>query len=248
MAYIVIKTIRGRKYKYWQRAWREGKRVRTQCICLGRIDGDERKTHAAVGNTTPDTRDAWRSMVRDRLRAGESWLVEGETKEAVRTILMRLEVSEPEHIVSYLEELLRTIDVRHTQPRGLIYGTIEALRNTTGTHTDESLLEFLMETREKGDWQNPWRREAARRKTPLAVDERVLSIPVELGIAVRTVPFAENGAEAKSIRDGNNADGAWYARDRDTIQIPDGGRFIESSDGIGAADMFDPFEHTASLE
>lgn len=38
MAYIVIKTIRGQRYRYWQRSFRERGRVRTQCRCLGRVD------------------------------------------------------------------------------------------------------------------------------------------------------------------------------------------------------------------
>lgn len=58
MAYIVIKTIRGRRYKYWQRSFREGGRVRTQCRCLGRIDdtpGGER-THLIGGGPIHDLR------------------------------------------------------------------------------------------------------------------------------------------------------------------------------------------------
>lgn len=38
MSYRVIKTIRGRRYLYEQRSWREGKRVRTQSRCLGPLD------------------------------------------------------------------------------------------------------------------------------------------------------------------------------------------------------------------
>lgn len=37
MAYIVIKTINGRQYRYEQRSWREGKRVRTQSRYLGPV-------------------------------------------------------------------------------------------------------------------------------------------------------------------------------------------------------------------
>jgi hypothetical protein len=40
--YTVIKTIRGRRYRYLQRSWREGKRVRTKSTLLGRADGTER--------------------------------------------------------------------------------------------------------------------------------------------------------------------------------------------------------------
>jgi hypothetical protein len=37
--YVVIKTIKGRRYRYLQASFREGKRVRTRSICLGRVDG-----------------------------------------------------------------------------------------------------------------------------------------------------------------------------------------------------------------
>lgn len=36
--YIVIKTIKGRRYRYRQRTWREGARVRTQSFSLGPVD------------------------------------------------------------------------------------------------------------------------------------------------------------------------------------------------------------------
>lgn len=36
--YIVIKTIKGRRYRYRQRTWREGGRVRTQSFSLGPLD------------------------------------------------------------------------------------------------------------------------------------------------------------------------------------------------------------------
>ncbi len=70
MAYIVIKTIRGRRYKYWQRAWREGSRVRTQCRCLGRIDGEEAATRDGTNGNTTKTRavEAWRNELNDGLR------------------------------------------------------------------------------------------------------------------------------------------------------------------------------------
>ena len=34
-SYVVIKTIKGHRYRYRQRTWREGKRVRTKSIYLG---------------------------------------------------------------------------------------------------------------------------------------------------------------------------------------------------------------------
>ena len=39
MAYVVVKTIKGRRYRYLQRSWREGKKVRTSATCLGRVSG-----------------------------------------------------------------------------------------------------------------------------------------------------------------------------------------------------------------
>lgn len=46
MAYIVIKTIRGRRYRYLQRSWREGRKVRTESKYLGVADGSD-----ALGST-----------------------------------------------------------------------------------------------------------------------------------------------------------------------------------------------------
>ena len=37
--YTVVKTIKGRTYRHLQRTWREGKRVRTESIYLGPLDG-----------------------------------------------------------------------------------------------------------------------------------------------------------------------------------------------------------------
>ena len=37
--YTVIKTVKGRRYLYEQRTWREGKRVRTQSRYIGPLDG-----------------------------------------------------------------------------------------------------------------------------------------------------------------------------------------------------------------
>lgn len=37
MTYIVIKTIKGRQYRYEQRSWREGKRIRTKSRYLGPV-------------------------------------------------------------------------------------------------------------------------------------------------------------------------------------------------------------------
>ena len=46
MSYVVIKTIKGRRYRYLQTSWREGKRVRTKSICLGPMDGVRKETSA----------------------------------------------------------------------------------------------------------------------------------------------------------------------------------------------------------
>jgi hypothetical protein len=37
--YTVIKTVKGRRYRYKQRTWREGNRVRTESVYLGALDG-----------------------------------------------------------------------------------------------------------------------------------------------------------------------------------------------------------------
>jgi hypothetical protein len=42
MSYIVVKTVKGRRYLYEQRTWREGKRVRTESRYLGPADGGGR--------------------------------------------------------------------------------------------------------------------------------------------------------------------------------------------------------------
>jgi hypothetical protein len=43
MAFIVIKTIKGRQYRYQQRTYREGGKVRTETIYLGPVDGGKRR-------------------------------------------------------------------------------------------------------------------------------------------------------------------------------------------------------------
>ena len=43
MAYIVTKTIKGRQYRYLQRTYRDGSRVRTECVYLGPVDGPSRR-------------------------------------------------------------------------------------------------------------------------------------------------------------------------------------------------------------
>ncbi len=42
MSYIVIKTVRGRRYVYEQQTWREGKKVRSESRYLGPADGGAR--------------------------------------------------------------------------------------------------------------------------------------------------------------------------------------------------------------
>lgn len=43
MAYIVIKTIKGRQYCYQQRTYRHGGKVRTETIYIGPVDGGTRR-------------------------------------------------------------------------------------------------------------------------------------------------------------------------------------------------------------
>ena len=78
MAYLVIKTIKGRQYRYLQRSWREGKKVRTQAVSLGPVAGTARKRKAyAVGTprTSLDQDD-------DYIRGMAAWLREGEKFDA----------------------------------------------------------------------------------------------------------------------------------------------------------------------
>ena len=45
--YIVIKTIRGHAYRYWQRIWRAGKHVRTESVYLRPAGRDAGETEGA---------------------------------------------------------------------------------------------------------------------------------------------------------------------------------------------------------
>lgn len=47
--YIVIKTIKGRQYRYRQRTWREGTRVRTESYSLGPLSGESTGRSEPVG-------------------------------------------------------------------------------------------------------------------------------------------------------------------------------------------------------
>ena len=48
-SYVVIKTINGRRYRYSQRTWREGGRVRTKSVYLGPADGEARRQKGVTG-------------------------------------------------------------------------------------------------------------------------------------------------------------------------------------------------------
>jgi len=50
MSYVVVKTVKGRRYRYFQTSWREGGRVRTKSICLGPLDGAGRTSVRKRGN------------------------------------------------------------------------------------------------------------------------------------------------------------------------------------------------------
>ncbi len=41
MAFIRIRMIKGRQYRYREERWREGGKVRSRSICLGPVDGEE---------------------------------------------------------------------------------------------------------------------------------------------------------------------------------------------------------------
>ena len=49
MSYIVIKSIKGRQYRYQQRTYREGGRVKTESIYLGPVAGSPRRKGILAG-------------------------------------------------------------------------------------------------------------------------------------------------------------------------------------------------------
>ncbi len=49
MSYTVVKTIKGRRYRYLQTSWREGRRVRTKSVYLGPLDGAGRTANRKRG-------------------------------------------------------------------------------------------------------------------------------------------------------------------------------------------------------
>lgn len=66
--YVVIKTIKGRRYRYLQTSFREGKRVRTRSICLGPVDGIVASGPREVG-VISDGFDAEQRSREDRMMA-----------------------------------------------------------------------------------------------------------------------------------------------------------------------------------
>jgi hypothetical protein len=316
--YTVIKTIRGVRYRYKQRAWREGKRVRTQCICLGRLSGEEGRgtiaganttantpsepwraelkaglgevvrrlegnhfvveqietidvahgsraallkrlralqknwegsqyafdhlgqvtaTLAAFGNTTPPARAAWRTKVVEQLAISMTWMPTKELRRDVEMIIAGTEIAEPEKMIAWLDRLDGVLD-GHPERRRL-KSIIADIRNTTGTHTDASLVEMLFTAEPTGRWQRPWRTEAATGTLAPAVDRRVIAAPVKLGVTVKSQSFAADGDIARvAIRNGE-IDGAWYQRSLDTIQIPDATRYIRDMDGVAGSEAYE---------
>jgi hypothetical protein len=51
--YLVIKNIYGNRYYYYQRTWREGKKVKCHCIYVGRADSGIRPASRATFNPQP---------------------------------------------------------------------------------------------------------------------------------------------------------------------------------------------------
>jgi len=39
--FIRIRTIKGKRYRYQETRWRDGKKVRSRSVCLGAVDADE---------------------------------------------------------------------------------------------------------------------------------------------------------------------------------------------------------------
>src|SRR5665213_3259761 len=87
MSYRVIKTIRGRRYLYEQRSWREGKRVRSQSRCLGPLDPPVHRRRKGVLGKIRDLVNANRATPEARgMRAAERFAaqVEREQRESMR--------------------------------------------------------------------------------------------------------------------------------------------------------------------
>ncbi len=198
---------------------------------------------AAFGNTTPEARDTWRTSLVEKLGIAETWMPNKELKGAVRTIIDRGEIGSPENFITWLQRI--DAEVGDTgQARKHVRSMIEYIRNTTGTHTDESLMAFLLQSATTREWHRPWRPANAQRTTPVEIDSRVLTAPVRLGIVVKTQPFAANGEMSRSGVSVNAYDGAWYNRRRDMIQIPDAARFETNSVVSG----IEQFEHAVLHE
>ncbi|MDP3077502.1 hypothetical protein [Bradyrhizobium sp.] len=68
--YVVVKTIKGRRYRYLQTSFRQGKRVYTKSICLGPVDGvvARRPARGGTGGTSAFL-DAEQMSQEDRMMA-----------------------------------------------------------------------------------------------------------------------------------------------------------------------------------
>lgn len=75
--YVVIKTIKGRRYRYLQTCWREGKRVRTRSVCLGLLNGNQ-----PVSARRPRTSTVAAFFAAQRLSAEDRILATAERKAA----------------------------------------------------------------------------------------------------------------------------------------------------------------------
>jgi hypothetical protein len=114
--YIVVKTIKGRRYHYRQKTWREGKHVRTRSQYIGPVGGDAVRfngfrdltigtVESLKGKSTvfkqfvsdltnsPDLKQAEREVVRDTLAAEEDVVDVKHFTNCVRDRLLPLTVS-----------------------------------------------------------------------------------------------------------------------------------------------------------
>ena len=104
--YRVIKAIRRKngtidRYHYQQRSWREGKRVRTECICLGRVDATP--PHLPLTMVAPPRNTTQASLLPPKPTDWRRPL-----KEALHTIRGRIETDRWAR--ELIGELLRDID------------------------------------------------------------------------------------------------------------------------------------------
>ncbi|MEJ0075261.1 MAG: hypothetical protein WDO17_07405 [Alphaproteobacteria bacterium] len=106
--YVVIKSIKGRRYRYLQHSWREGKRVRTKSICLGPADGES----ASAAAPTTRKRDVLSCLAAQRLSPEDRALATAERHAA------RIDKYQRDH---FGETAAERADREHIEHLGKLY-------------------------------------------------------------------------------------------------------------------------------